>query len=602
MADGGRFKQLFSFTRTASAILRDNLHSAGELFLSVKNGDQQQRGRQAFQSLVLPMLTRNGRLSESRKEVYRRLLEEQLDRSDAEHHLAELKNLSQLPEADAIQVLRETSPEKLRKSSELLLALAVALGSDAENIREAFRVAAAAGIPESDFSALQQQLSSEYDRKNRLIRSGRGVLAALVIIVIFILTAKFLQSVIFGLILAFIMLPAEKLFERALGNRRNPLNWLLFLLGLPLRPLRSLSHAITRRGNDPVEPEDMEKQRKQQIIRQSVTLTFILTMLIAAGAIWGMTKLTGRYMKNLQQNVRVLGPDGQAVSTPHSSVLARTNYYLDGLRRRLEAWPPAQAGIGFLSDLINNPKVQAQSLETALAHSGGIFSFTKGIVGRVLSLIGDLLLTVFFALLFLLKIASFGKNDDNAKNRSESLVRIFFNGTWLPSADENVIADAGRIIDGVQFRLKVWLKGYLTLILVDSTVYTTCFFFLGVPYYLPLGILAGCGIVLPYLGPVISCATTLLVTLAVGGASGNLLLAIVICYLIYNGIVEQFIFYPAVIGDSLGLSTLETIIMILLGAIFAGIPGMIFALPAASVAKYIIPQIYRGLTERKAQS
>ena len=124
MADGGRFKQLFSFTRTASAILRDNLHSAGELFLSVKNGDQQQRGRQAFQSLVLPMLTRNGRLSESRKEVYRRLLEEQLDRSDAEHHLAELKNLSQLPEADAIQVLRETSPEKLRKSSELLLSQA----------------------------------------------------------------------------------------------------------------------------------------------------------------------------------------------------------------------------------------------------------------------------------------------------------------------------------------------------------------------------------------------------------------------------------------------------------------------------------------------
>ena len=58
--------------------------------------------------------------------------------------------------------------------------------------------------------------------------------------------------------------------------------------------------------------------------------------------------------------------------------------------------------------------------------------------------------------------------------------------------------------------------------------------------------------------------------------------------------MEQFILYPAVIGDALGLSTLETIIVVLLGAIFAGIPGMIFAMPAASVAKYIIPQLYRN--------
>lgn len=78
-----------------------------------------------------------------------------------------------------------------------------------------------------------------------------------------------------------------------------------------------------------------------------------------------------------------------------------------------------------------------------------------------------------------------------------------------------------------------------------------------------------------------------------------MLVAIIICYLIYNGIVEQFILYPAVIGDSLGLSTLETIIVVILGAIIAGIPGMIFSLPAASVAKYIIPQIYHGFSAKQ---
>ncbi|MBO5762804.1 MAG: AI-2E family transporter, partial [Lentisphaeria bacterium] len=109
-----------------------------------------------------------------------------------------------------------------------------------------------------------------------------------------------------------------------------------------------------------------------------------------------------------------------------------------------------------------------------------------------------------------------------------------------------------------------------------------------------LGIIAGCGLLLPYVGPVASAVLTLLVTLAVGGqaVSTGQILGILIAYLIYNGIVEQFILYPMVIGESLGLTTLETIIVVLLGAIFAGIAGMIFAIPTAAVLKYLVPQIY----------
>ena len=54
------------------------------------------------------------------------------------------------------------------------------------------------------------------------------------------------------------------------------------------------------------------------------------------------------------------------------------------------------------------------------------------------------------------------------------------------------------------------------------------------------------------------------------------------------------------IGDSLGLTTLETIVVVLLGAVFAGIPGMLLALPTASVLKYLISQILQYLRMRKA--
>ncbi|MBO5309327.1 MAG: AI-2E family transporter [Lentisphaeria bacterium] len=211
-------------------------------------------------------------------------------------------------------------------------------------------------------------------------------------------------------------------------------------------------------------------------------------------------------------------------------------------------------------------------------------------IGTIAALFADLLLTIFFFLLFLAKLAEFCPRE-NESRQSEYLVRTVFNGKWLPGASEATIAEAQRIISGVISRLRTYIRGYLTLVCVDSTVYTTSFFFIGVPYFPILGVIAGCGILLPYLGPILSTSLTVLVMLA-SGCTGTQLIAVLIAYLVYNGIIEQFILYPAVIGESLGLTTLETIIVVLLGAIFAGIPGMLLALPAASVLKYLVPQIY----------
>ena len=66
-----------------------------------------------------------------------------------------------------------------------------------------------------------------------------------------------------------------------------------------------------------------------------------------------------------------------------------------------------------------------------------------------------------------------------------------------------------------------------------------------------------------------------------------------------NGILEQLILYPSLVGNAIGLTTLETIIVVLLGGLFAGITGMIFAVPAAAVIKYLIPKIYSVWTPGK---
>ena len=201
-------------------------------------------------------------------------------------------------------------------------------------------------------------------------------------------------------------------------------------------------------------------------------------------------------------------------------------------------------------------------------------------------------MTFFFFSLILGKLALFA-NDDSQQSRSEYIVLSVFNGKWLPGISKDTLSEGEKIISEVIDKLRCWLRGYLLLMMIDVVVYTTVFTLLGVPYSLILGAIAAFGILLPYIGPIASALLTVLVTLATGeNVSGLQIAGVVGIYLLQNGVIEQFILYPRVIGNSLGLTTLETIIVVLLGGYFAGITGMIFAMPTASVIKYLFPKIY----------
>ena len=119
-------------------------------------------------------------------------------------------------------------------------------------------------------------------------------------------------------------------------------------------------------------------------------------------------------------------------------------------------------------------------------------------------------------------------------------------------------------------------------------------FLLGVPYAVPLGMIAGITVLLPFLGPLISLGLTVIVCLATGQGSLTLCLTLVGVYFVMNSIIEQLFLYPAFVGEALGLNILETLIVVLLGGLFAGIAGMIFAVPVASVLKFLIPRLYQS--------
>ncbi|MDD5727701.1 MAG: AI-2E family transporter [Victivallales bacterium] len=509
----------------------------------------------------------------------------------------------------------------------------ISLGLADENYNEpqrriVSRVAALLNIPENILDSLEEKIEQENITKKRLLRSSAGIIVALIVIGIFILTATLLKSVIFGLILAYVFLPLEKFYERKLESK-GMFSGIFKLFSGCAKPFKAISGSMRRKKSLPeYTVEEIARRQRRKLIAKATTLTvasFVLLMVViaiifftvSANYLAGIGSSVKSWLKtNIKTEEIIQGtPEADTVpgteptpradetvsrpaATPGNvssgSYLRQTFGKLETYKPKLEKMPLINWCVEVTAKILNDPKTQKELLTEALKRSGGVFSFATGILSSFISFLLNTLLAIFFFSLFLSKMAEFIKDNRNQqKLQSEYLVRIVFNSKWLPVATENTVAQAQEIISQVINKLKTWLRGYFTLICVDTVVYTSVFLLLGVPYAFLLALIAAFGLLLPYIGPIASAALTMLVTLAVGDDVTMMQLILIACaYIVENGIVEQLFLYPAVIGESLGLTTLETIIVVLLGGIFAGITGMIFAIPAASVLKYLIPKIY----------
>ena len=196
-------------------------------------------------------------------------------------------------------------------------------------------------------------------------------------------------------------------------------------------------------------------------------------------------------------------------------------------------------------------------------------------------------------------MALFHHAHEEEKQEGDYLVQSLFQTSWLPTTSEETLRSAAEVINEVFYKLKTWVRGYLWIIIIESAIYITVFLLLGVPYALILGGIAGLTVLLPFIGPLISLILTIGTCLITGQADMSLLLAIGGVYLVMNMVVEQLFLYPAFVGEALGLNVLETMIVVLLGGLFAGLAGVIFAVPAASVLKFIIPRLYQSLFQKE---
>jgi predicted PurR-regulated permease PerM len=160
----------------------------------------------------------------------------------------------------------------------------------------------------------------------------------------------------------------------------------------------------------------------------------------------------------------------------------------------------------------------------------------------------------------------------DADSFRRSALSMLPSGRWRWRGDE--------FFQDVNSTLAAYIRAQLIACLLIGTICTIGFYFIGVPYFFLLGLLAGMLEFIPLVGPLV------VVVLAAGISSFysfNQAIAVVV-FLSVLRIVHDYVVYPRIIGQGVHLHPLAVILAILSGAEIAGVAGIFLAIPVIAIA------------------
>ena len=133
-------------------------------------------------------------------------------------------------------------------------------------------------------------------------------------------------------------------------------------------------------------------------------------------------------------------------------------------------------------------------------------------------------------------------------------------------------------------RMQSWLSGQATLMLIHGSSSFVVFWLLHVKYFYALAVFAGLINIIPVLGPVI---TVIVAGLFAALDSFSKLLGVVIFFVIYHN-VENAVLNPRIMESKVDIPAVTIIVALILGEEFAGIVGMLIAVPTAVLISVLI--------------
>ena len=136
----------------------------------------------------------------------------------------------------------------------------------------------------------------------------------------------------------------------------------------------------------------------------------------------------------------------------------------------------------------------------------------------------------------------------------------------------------------VEEKLGFWLRGQIVLSLTIGVITWLVLTILGIPFALPLAILAGFLEIIPTIGPIIAAIPAVIVAFAISPLTG------LVVMLAYVGIqvAENNILVPKIMQKAVGLNPIVILVAILIGGQLFGIIGALLSIPFVSAAIIVL--------------
>jgi predicted PurR-regulated permease PerM len=169
---------------------------------------------------------------------------------------------------------------------------------------------------------------------------------------------------------------------------------------------------------------------------------------------------------------------------------------------------------------------------------------------------------------------------------------------WIPPSIRaetiDMLTDIGQVF-------VKYVQGVTTAVLLYMTMSAVLLTALGAPYSIVLGIFFGAVYLIPYIGPIISWVTLLIVTGLSGktsvlffqfDSSWGAAVVMVIVFLVFDRAFDMVVF-PRILGKAVGLHPVMSMFVILAGGALFGLVGMILAFPLAGAVKVMLDRLIR---------
>jgi predicted PurR-regulated permease PerM len=245
-----------------------------------------------------------------------------------------------------------------------------------------------------------------------------------------------------------------------------------------------------------------------------------------------------------------------------------------------------------LPPLIEQTTNFANNLPGYFSNSGLSSYLNEDIIRQIVSQLGSIPgqvvragLSLFGNILSILTVAIFAFYILLIRDRLDQNIEYLFGKDNSKKAVE--------VIDVLERRLGGWARGQLFLMLLIGVLSYLGFILLGIPYALPLALLAGILEVIPYIGPIVAAIPVIVLAFGLQPFPFLGLAAIGLAILIQQ--LENYVFVPKIMEKSVGVSPIITLISLAIGFKLAGVVGIVFSIPVVIIIQTLLKNKFEKL-------